>query len=104
VNGETYGGGHVSHTGNVFFPQEYNDKVSAASPYSENTAKRTQNTSDMVWNDQGGSAYVLDVTGSVEEGFVASISLGVDPTATPALVGITSSGGIGGPGGRPGRP
>lgn len=103
VSGGAYSGGHVSHTGNVFFPQAINDAVAATAPYvTADTNARTKNVDDNVWMNQGGSAYVLDVSGSAATSITASITLGVNSTATPALIGVTSEGGGLPSGGPPG--
>ncbi len=92
--GATYGGGHVSHTGNVFFPQAINDAVAAIAPYvtGDTNSPRTTNVEDNVWANQGGSAYVCTMSGNTTSGYTATITLCVDPTATPCLIGVTSSG------------
>jgi protocatechuate 3,4-dioxygenase beta subunit len=91
ASGAAFSGGHVSHTGNVFFPQATNDAVAAISPYkAAGTPSRKLNADDMVWSRQGGSRYVCAVSGSETTAFTASIVLGVDPTATPAMIGVRS--------------
>ncbi len=91
ASGSTYSGGHVSHTGNVFFPQALNDAVAAVSPYDTgDTNARTLNANDNVWSNQNGSKYVCTVAGSASSAITASIVLGVDPTATPVLIGVHS--------------
>jgi protocatechuate 3,4-dioxygenase beta subunit len=91
ASGPAFSGGHVSHTGNVFFPQAMNDAVAAISPYKEaGTPARKLNADDMVWNRQGGSKYVCTVSGSETTAITASIVLGVDPMAMPALIGVRS--------------
>jgi len=91
ASGSTYAGGHVSHTGNVFFPQALNDAVALVSPYASGDSNaRTLNANDNVWSNQNGSKYVCTYTGSASSAITASIVLGVDPTATPGLIGVHS--------------
>jgi len=92
-SGATYNGGHVSHTGNIFFPEDICLLVAALDPYTKNSVKRTTLTSDFVYKDQDGSSVVSTVTllGSTPaEGYQANITIGVDPDATPELIGIHS--------------
>jgi protocatechuate 3,4-dioxygenase beta subunit len=84
-------GGHVSHTGQLFFRDATTDKVARLSPYSSRTIARTRNKVDHVYTQEHGASSVLSLTarkkGSIREGFVARITLGVDPDATPAAAG-----------------
>lgn len=90
-SGASFSGGHVSHTGNVFFPQATNDAVAGVSPYQGGDKNnRTLNANDMVWRRQNGEKSVCSVSGSETSALTASIVLGIDPTATPQLIGIHS--------------
>ncbi|MGP4001786.1 intradiol ring-cleavage dioxygenase [Streptomyces sp. 8N706] len=83
-NGE-YHGGHVSHTGQLYFPENYNSQVAALDPYRSNTARRTLNSQDAIYRN-GGSATLLTVTrvgGNTSQGVIGTVVLGIDPTATP---------------------
>jgi len=89
VVGGTYTGGHTCHTGDVFFPEVTNDEIAAAAPYaSANAGARTRNAADPIWSAQGGSAAMCAVDGTAATGFTASITLALDPRATPAAVGF----------------
>jgi protocatechuate 3,4-dioxygenase beta subunit len=84
--GTTYSGGHVAHTGQLFFSDALTDRVAKLSPYSSRTIARVRNKADHIYTQQGGSGSVLSLTarkkGSIKSGFVARITLGVDPDAT----------------------
>ena len=90
-----YTGGHVTHTGNLFFPEEISTAVARISPYTDNTSSRTTLTSDFVYHGQNGSGSIMTLTpidpSKPEKGYVASIVLGVDPTATPSPIGISGT-------------
>ncbi|MEN3281259.1 MAG: hypothetical protein V7607_2399 [Solirubrobacteraceae bacterium] len=84
-------GGHVAHTGQLFFRDATTDKIARLSPYSSRTIARTRNRVDHVYTQEHGSSSVLSLTarrkGSIRDGFTARITLGVNPDATPAAVG-----------------
>jgi protocatechuate 3,4-dioxygenase beta subunit len=86
ARGGTLRGGHVSHTGQLFFAESANSSVYALSPYSSDTAQRTLNSSDSIYSQAGGSSAELSLKGGASSGFVGSIALGVNPKATPAAV------------------
>jgi hypothetical protein len=81
----------VSHTGQLLFRDATTDKVAKLSPYSSRAITRTRNNVDRVYTQEHGSSSVLSLTarknGSIRSGFVARITLGVDPDATPDAVG-----------------
>ena len=84
ARGGTLRGGHVSHTGQLFFAESANSSVYALSPYSSDTAQRTLNSSDSIYSQAGGAGAEVRLEGSASSGFVATIVLGVNPKATPA--------------------
>jgi protocatechuate 3,4-dioxygenase beta subunit len=96
VSGANYSGGHVSHTGQLFFPEAMNDRIYRLSPYRRKTGTRTRNAQDGIYAQAGGSGAVLRLSrvsqGSLAKGLVGALTMGVDPSATPASVGV------GGPG------
>ena len=51
----TLRGGHVSHTGQLFFAESANSNVYALAPYSSDTAHRTLNASDSIYAQAGGT-------------------------------------------------
>ncbi|MET7622016.1 intradiol ring-cleavage dioxygenase [Streptomyces sp. NPDC005408] len=85
VSGGTYEGGHVSHTGQLYFPENYNTQVAALTPYRTNTARRTLNSQDGIYRN-GGSSTLLAITlvgSTLSEGVIGTVVLGINPTATP---------------------
>jgi protocatechuate 3,4-dioxygenase beta subunit len=85
---KSYRGGHVSHTGQLLFRESVNDAVYATAPYSTSTTPRTPNSQDRVFTEQDGSRSMPKLAGSVASGFTARIALGIDPSSTPAGVGM----------------
>jgi hypothetical protein len=100
--GETkYSGGHVAHTGQFFFPEEITAEVAKLDPYTGHKAYRTHNEEDGIFRGQGGAGGMLVLKPSgkaVANGLVATVTMGVDPDATPAPVGMNGGGRRGGPG------
>jgi protocatechuate 3,4-dioxygenase beta subunit len=86
ARGGTLRGGHVSHTGQLFFAESANSSVYSLSPYSSDTAQRTLNSSDSIYSQAGGTRAEVSLKGSASEGYVGRIVLGVNPKATPAAV------------------
>lgn len=88
----TYTGGHVCHTGQLFFPDDISDTVARLGPYAGHKAERTRQQNDDIFTSQHGSEFVLaltqDASRSLAEGFHAQVALGVDPNAEPAPVGF----------------
>lgn len=108
ASGEHYTGGHVAHTGQLFFDDATSDKVFALQPYAQHTGTRTRNDQDTILGDHAGEpGFLLDLTpadaGDLSKGFTGTITLGVDSSSTPAAntQGGGPSGGQGGPGGPP---
>jgi protocatechuate 3,4-dioxygenase beta subunit len=100
---EKYAGGHVSHTGQLFLPEDVTAQVAKLPPYAKRlNVHRTTQAEDHVYNDQNGAAGLVTLarlkSGSNAEGFLATATLAVDLDATPAGVG----GGGRGRGGRRG--
>jgi protocatechuate 3,4-dioxygenase beta subunit len=91
IVGGTVHGGHVTHTGQFFFPDELTAQIAEFEPYSANMAQRTTNEQDVPYNaGAGGSAGMLRVAWRDEPtlpgGLTARITVTVDPEATPAPV------------------
>jgi protocatechuate 3,4-dioxygenase beta subunit len=105
VSDGAYAGGHVSHTGQILFSDAISTEVYRLDPYTSDKAKRVLNAADRVYTQQGGAQSVLKLarrSGSLAKaGFSASIALAVDPTATPAAVGVSSAGAAPGTTGAP---
>jgi protocatechuate 3,4-dioxygenase beta subunit len=90
-SGSGYSGGHVSHTGQLFFSDALSDKVYRLAPYTSGTAARTDHAEDQVWTQQDGAKSLLTLTplgSKLADGFLGTITLGVNPAATPAAVGV----------------
>ena len=91
--GETYQGGHVCHTGQIFLPEEVTERVAKMSPYAGNSkVHRTTQAEDHVFQQQHGAGMIAGLerivsNGKDSDGFAASLTLAVDPDAIPALVG-----------------
>jgi protocatechuate 3,4-dioxygenase beta subunit len=77
-------GGHVCHTGQLFFAESANSSVYALAPYSSDTAPRTLNSSDGIYGQAGGTRAEVALRGSPQSGLTGSILLGVRPKATPS--------------------
>ncbi|SDJ93715.1 hypothetical protein SAMN04487820_10354 [Actinopolyspora mzabensis] len=81
-------GGNSSHTGQLYFPGEFNERLVRTEPCSHNNVPRTTNAEDLLYSSgDEGSMTQLDI-GRVPAGFVrptisASIVLGIHPEATP---------------------
>jgi len=92
-------GGHIAHTGQLFPPDTVNTEVYRLAPYSSETAASVTHAQDRVWTQQDGSEAQLKITklgNRLSKGLSASVTLAVNPSATPALIGATSGGGGGG--------
>ena len=84
-------GSHVCHTGQLFFPEEITAIVAKLAPYATRLGvHRTLQNQDGIFGRQHGDASVLDLErlqkGSDAGGFLATVTLAVDPEATPAPV------------------
>jgi protocatechuate 3,4-dioxygenase beta subunit len=89
--GETYQGGHVAHTGQMFFPEDVTAEIARLEPYVQHSyVHRTLHSEDHVVRAQGGAVPMIRlermVNGRNDGGFIATVALGVDPDATPRLL------------------
>jgi protocatechuate 3,4-dioxygenase beta subunit len=89
--GETYSGGHVCHTGQFFFPEDVTAQIAKLDPYiSRSKVHRTLQSEDHVFLSQGGSHSVVTLERqtrrSDSDGFIANITVAVDPEATPRRI------------------
>jgi protocatechuate 3,4-dioxygenase beta subunit len=82
--------GHVAHTGQLFFTDRLSREVYRLSPYKKDTSGYQTRGSDQVYADQHGASAVMKVKrrGSSlrRSGLIGTITLGVDPSATPSPV------------------
>jgi protocatechuate 3,4-dioxygenase beta subunit len=88
---DTYRGGHVSHTGQLFFPEDVTTQVAKLEPYVKRAqVRRTTQDEDHIFQSQHGSSSMLRLErirpGSDGAGFVATVMLAIDPDATPPPV------------------
>ncbi|KAF9269450.1 aromatic compound dioxygenase [Marasmius fiardii PR-910] len=83
--------GNLLHIGQLFFEEEWNDKVYATSPYTENTGNsRTYNDEDSILaeeNADGNNAFPsLELLGSsLEDGILGYITIGVNSSASYSI-------------------
>ena len=82
-------GGHVCHTGQLFFPEEITADIAKLEPYATRLhVHRTTQSEDGVFNGQRGSASMLDLARlsrrTNADGFLATVTLAVEPEATPS--------------------
>ena len=88
---DKYAGGHVSHTGQLFLPEEISERVAKMQPYAKhvNVARTTQQR-DAVFASQNGRDSIVQIErigkGSDLQGFLATVTLAVDPDLTPKRV------------------
>jgi protocatechuate 3,4-dioxygenase beta subunit len=110
--GEQYDGGHVSHTGQLFFDEDITNTVySTAEAYADrDDSRRTLNDEDNILGDHDEEpGFLLSLSqldaGTIEGGFLGEIVIGVDPSVTATEAGMGGGGPQGGqPGGGPGSP
>jgi protocatechuate 3,4-dioxygenase beta subunit len=84
-------GGHVSHTGQLFFPEEITGDIAKLEPYATRLrVHRTLQTEDHIFTSQHGAASMLNLArlekATNAAGFLATVTLAVDPDATPVPV------------------
>jgi hypothetical protein len=88
----TYSGGHVSHTGQLFFNDTLTDSVALISPYSNHTITRTLNSQDFVYASSNGSVTLVSIPQNSANNYTGIVTLGVNSSATPAAVGVGEMG------------
>jgi len=71
--------GPIVKTSQIALPKETCDVVYAESGYEQSVSNlsRTSLTGDMVFGDDGGIHQIASMSGSVEKGFVAALTIGV---------------------------
>lgn len=90
ASGDMYAGGHVSHTGQLFFPEDITAEIAKMDPYVKHSnVHRTLHSEDGIFQSQGGAKTMVKLErltrGSNAGGFAATITLAVNPEATPAV-------------------
>jgi protocatechuate 3,4-dioxygenase beta subunit len=97
AEGKTYIEGHTSHTGQVFFPEEFAAELMRHEPYAKHQIHRTTQAEDGVFQDQHGAASISRLRPvdpkHPEAGYLAELIVAVDPSKTPASVGVRGPGG-----------
>jgi protocatechuate 3,4-dioxygenase beta subunit len=89
--GDANRGGRVCHTGQLFFPEDITADVARLEPYvSRSGIHRTLQGEDGVFREQDGAASLLALTRldkrSPGSGFLAAVTLAVNPDAEPTTV------------------
>ncbi len=81
--GQTYQGGHTAHVGQLFFDDAISDEVFETEAYARSSDDgKIANDEDNIYGDHGDEpGFLLALTGSVDEGFTGTITVGVDPAA-----------------------
>ena len=80
-----YSGGHISHVGQFFFPDELSDRIARLEPYASHHARRTRLDEDHVYQNEQGASSMLTITPlttSLAEGLTANAVVAVDPRRT----------------------
>jgi protocatechuate 3,4-dioxygenase beta subunit len=90
----TSGSGPIRKTSQLALPQDASTAVYATDGYDNSTANLSQITlaTDNVFSDDGAARQLAAVTGSVTDGFAATLAVTVDPTAEETGGGTPPSG------------
>jgi hypothetical protein len=83
-----YSGGHISHTGQIFLPEDITEQIARMEPYSKHdTVHRTLHSEDHVFQQQGGAHSIASLerlqNRSNTDGFAARIAVAINPDAMP---------------------
>jgi protocatechuate 3,4-dioxygenase beta subunit len=79
IHAKVHTGGHVSHNGQIFFPEALSTKVYKTSPYTKDPNTRTARATDHVYTRQGGRSSVITMTdATLAKGLAGRITLAVD--------------------------
>ena len=85
-NGQTWAGGRVVHTGQIFFPEDVALAVAKGKPYSQHAAGRTTQAQDKVFAEQHGADSMANVLWNKQTeaafGLRAELTVAVAPSAT----------------------
>jgi protocatechuate 3,4-dioxygenase beta subunit len=80
-------GGHVAHIGQAFFPEEVSELVTTSQPYANHKIHRTTLDEDGVFNGENGAESMAALTpispNDPTSGYIATLTLVIDPDATP---------------------
>lgn len=76
---------HASHVGQIFLDQDLLARVSETAPYNTNTQELTLNSEDSILSEETDTmdpfVQYVQISNDIEDGIMAWISLGIDPTA-----------------------
>ena len=98
IHMKVHTGGHVSHTGQLFFPEDVTLSIAKKQPYAKHKdVHLTTLDEDHVYQEEHGASGMVTLA-RMGDGFVATATLAIDPEANPKPVGM------GGPGAGPGFP
>jgi protocatechuate 3,4-dioxygenase beta subunit len=97
VRVRTYSGATVlgNFVSQIFFDDSISNVVLAQAAYSRSTARDTVNSSDMVYNVANQTRMLASVTGSVDAGYAATITMGVSLATPAAAAPLITAGGVG---------
>jgi len=95
---KVHAGGRVAHTGQLFFPEEVTERIARLQPYAKHReVHRTTQDEDEIFESQHGASGMLILSRvdakSDAGGFVATVTLAVDPDAVPEPVSMRGFGG-----------
>jgi protocatechuate 3,4-dioxygenase beta subunit len=81
--GETYQSGHTAHVGQLFFDDAISEEVFATDAYARSSEDgKIGNAEDNIFADHGDDpGFLVELAGSVADGFTGEITVGVDPKA-----------------------
>ncbi|MFI7546628.1 intradiol ring-cleavage dioxygenase [Actinoplanes sp. NPDC049599] len=98
----TSGAGPIVKTSQIAIPEDVADVVYATDGYSRSVANMSQVSlaTDNVFGDDSAATELATVTGSVADGYVAKLTIAIDPSGEETGGGDAPAGG-GGPGGAP---
>jgi protocatechuate 3,4-dioxygenase beta subunit len=85
-------GGHICHTGQLFPPEAVYREVYKLAPYNSETATVVTHADDRVWTQEHGRDGLMKFTQvghKLSKGLIGSLTMAVNPSATPALIGAT---------------
>jgi len=76
-------GGHVSHTGQLYFPEDVTEQIAKMEPYANHSnVHRTLQREDHIFTQQGGAQSMMKLErlqkGSNSGGFVASLAVAIN--------------------------
>ncbi|RWS01585.1 intradiol dioxygenase-like protein [Dinothrombium tinctorium] len=79
IHVEVYIGGNAIYVGQLYFPENLNEKIEKVEAYANRITKRTLNKDDHIYKAKSGELTTLELDGNLK-GFKTSIVLGIDPS------------------------